>query len=48
MIDDDVRYVRVRGGFDETRNRWVNEGIDLDGDGIADLQLDTHLQSELI
>lgn len=43
VIDDDVRYVRVRGGLNGLR-----EGIDLDGDGVVDLEYDTPLQSELI
>lgn len=43
VMDDDIRYVRVRGGTSAWR-----EGIDLDGDGIADLEYDTPLQSELI
>ena len=43
IVDDDVRYVRVRGGVDGLRN-----GIDLDGDGIADLEFDEPLTSDLI
>ncbi len=43
MMDDDVRYVRVRGGL----NGW-REGLDLDGDGIADVEYDTPLHSDLI
>ena len=43
VVDDDVRYVRVRGGVDGWRN-----GIDLDGDGIADLEYEEPLASDLI
>lgn len=42
-VDDDVRYVRVRGGAEGWRN-----GIDLDGDGIADLEFDEPLTADLI
>lgn len=43
VVDDDVRYVRVRGGIDGLRN-----GIDLDGDGIADFEYDEPLTADLI
>ena len=42
-VNDDVRYVRVRGGVNGFR-----DGIDLDGDGIADIEYDAPLQSDLI
>ena len=43
VVDDDVRYVRVRGGYDSLR-----DGIDLDGDGVADLEFDPPVYSDLI
>lgn len=43
MVDDDVRYVRVRRGMDDWR-----DGIDLDGDGIADVEFGEPLHSDLI
>ena len=43
VVEDDVRYVRVRGGANGLR-----DGIDLDGDGIADIEYDSPLQSDLI
>ncbi len=35
--DEQVRYVRVRAEESEFRDRWEVNGVDLDGDGIADV-----------
>lgn len=46
--EDNVRYVRVRAEEGRSRERVVREGIDLDGDGIADLSYDASLPGYLI
>ena len=48
VVDDDVRYVRVRGGLDDVRDRWIREAVDLDGDGISDLEFDTPVPADVI
>jgi hypothetical protein len=44
--EEDVRYVRVRA--DRSDYREVSTGIDLDGDGIADLEYESALPAYLI
>ena len=46
--EDGVRYVRVRVGSEEYRDLSARGGIDLDGDGIADLPYETSLPAYLI
>jgi len=46
--DDDVRYVRVRAEHGEYRELSNGTGIDLDGDGIADLEYESSLPAYLI
>ncbi len=46
--DDYVRYVNVRPEVDEYRERRSRYGIDLDGDGRVDVELDSTLPGYLI
>lgn len=45
---DNVRYVDVRPEYDEYRGRHTRYGVDLDGDGRVDIELDSTLPGYLI
>ncbi|MCA9231283.1 MAG: DUF2513 domain-containing protein [Planctomycetales bacterium] len=46
--EDDVRYIRVRADESDFRDRWTRNGIDLDGDGLADITYESSLPGYLI
>lgn len=46
--NDRTRYVRVEPVVDQPNGRWGRDGIDLDGDGIVDLEYDSSLPPHLI
>ena len=46
--DDRTRYVRVEPNFEETSEPWYRNGIDLDGDGVADLEYRSSLPPHVI
>jgi len=45
---DGVRYVNVRPEFEEQRERGYRYGVDLDGDGRVDVEIDSSLPGYLI